>query len=111
MNKEKIMYFVLIGITTALLYIGMTALNATILWSMNDNVMRAQQFIALILSGIGAYFIFKPIVKKKLFSKLSFDSTIIIAVLVANIFKAFVTDFSLAYISLMIATLYLILKE
>jgi hypothetical protein len=111
MKKKEIMYFVLIGIATALLYFGMAAFWVTVFYTNNIVAMRIQSFSSMIMTGVIVYFIFKPIIKKKLKSALMFDSTIIIAILVANVFRAAVTEFSLAYISLMIATLYLLLEE
>ena len=112
MNKKDNLYIFLMMITIAVLYIGMTALNATVFWSMNDNLKRGQQFVAMILSGVGGYFIWKPIIRKKFRgSDLRFDGVMILAIIVANIFRATVSEFSLGYISLMMATLYLVAKD
>lgn len=112
MKKKETLYFSLMALTIAIFYFGFTAFNVTFLWSLDDNIKRLQQFIAMILSGVIGYFIFKPIIYKKfLGSRLKFVHTIILAVLVANVFRAAVTPFSLGYISLMLGTLYLIFKE
>ena len=109
--EKELLYFVMLMLLIGVLYFGLSAINATILWTMNDNVKRVQQFIAMLLSGMMAYFIFRPVIKKKLKSRLVFSSTIILAVIVGNIFRATVTPFSAGYISLIVVATYLLIME
>jgi len=112
MRKKEIFYFILITLTIAILYFGMAALSVTLFWSMNDNILRLQAFVSMILSGVITFLIFKPITYKKFNGrKLLFLEVIILAILVANVFRAAVTPFSMGYISLMIGTLYLLIKD
>ena len=111
-RKKELLYFVLLFLTIAVLYFGMVGFCVTFCFTMDIWVMRLQAFISMILSGVVGYFIFKPIIYKKFnHTQLLFIETIIMAVVVANVFKAFVSDFSLGYTSLIIASIYMLYKD
>ena len=112
-KKKRNILGVVFILSIAIVYFGLSAINATALWTPDRNWMRLQQLIAMLLSGVivwgGVYVVFK-----KRYNVL-LHWFVFASVAVASTFKTVVRlfdgDLSIAYILLGVIVFYYLFKE